>query len=272
LSRRGGVVPTSPFILSWIQDGLLLESRPDQMENFKHMDPRWVDVSFDPGRDYTVPWPWGMTGVVVSTKFYQGDPNTWAIVFDPPAALEGTINVIPEMNDVVNAAIMYVGGAPCTDDMAVLKKVRDVLVAAKPKWLSMNYANAEAYAKEDIAAGANWNGYTFRARLQNPAVKFAFPKEGFPIWMDNAAILKDAKNVENAKLFLNFIIGPENAAMLSAFARYSNGIKGSEQFMPADMQGAPELTLPEGNKGVFLTTCPPEVNEIMTRIWTDLQK
>ena len=136
----------------------------------------------------------------------------------------------------------------------------------------MDYANADAYAKGDIAAGANWNGYTFRARLLNPAVKFGFPKEGFPIWMDNAAILADAQNVENAKLFLNFIMAPENAAMLSAFARYANGIAGSEEFMPADMKGAPELTLPEGHKGVFLETCPPEVNELMTRIWTDLQK
>lgn len=266
------VVPTSPFIPIWIRDGLLLESRPDQMENFKHVDPRWVDVSFDPGRHYTVPWQWGTTGVVVNTDVYQGPADSWSIVFDPPPELAGKLNIIPEMNDIINGAIMYVGGTPCTNDKAVLKKVRDLLTAAKPKWLSINYASPETYSKGDVAGGANWNGYTFRARLQNPAVKFALPKEGFPIWMDNAAILKDAKNVDNARLFLNFIMEPENAALLSAFARYSNGIKGSEPFMPADMQNAPELTLPEGNKGVFLETCPPEVSEIMTRIWTELQK
>jgi uncharacterized RDD family membrane protein YckC len=27
----------------------LMESRPDQMENFKNVDPKWVDVAFDPG-------------------------------------------------------------------------------------------------------------------------------------------------------------------------------------------------------------------------------
>ena len=266
------VVPTSTVLPIWIQEGLLLESRPDQMENFKHMDPRWVDVPFDPGRHYSVPWQIGTTGVVVNRKVYQGDPNTWALVFDPPPELAGKINVVPEMNDIVAGAIMYVGGEPCTDDKAVLKKARDVLVAAKDKWASMNYASPEVYAKGDVAAGANWNGYTFRARLQNPDVQYAFPKEGFPIWMDNAAILADAQNVENAKLFLNFIMDPENAAMLSAFARYQNGILGSEKFMPADMQGAPELTLPEPNKGVFLHACPPEVNEIMSRIWTEVQK
>ena len=90
--------------------------------------------------------------------------------------------------------------------------------------------------------------------------------------MDNAAILNDARNVENAKLFFNFIMDPENAAMLSAFARYANGILGSEKYMPADMQDAPELTLPASNKGVFLAACPAEVTEILTRIWTELQK
>ena len=266
------VVPTSTVMPIWIAEGLLLESRPDQMENFRHMDPRWVDVPYDPGRRYSVPWQIGTTGVVVNTSVYQGDPATWGIVFDPPPELAGRINVIPEMNDVLNAAIMYVGGEPCTDDKAVLRQVRDLLMAAKPKWASINYASPETYSKGDVAAGANWNGYTFRARLQNPDVQYAHPKEGFPIWMDNAAILADAQNVENAKLFLNFIMDPENAAMLSAFARYANGIMGSEPFMPADMQGAPELTLPEGHKGVFLEACPPEVNEILTRIWTELQK
>ncbi len=266
------VVPSANFMQVWIEGGLLLESRPDQMENFKHVAQRWVDVAYDPGRHYSVPWQWGVTGVAVDSAVYAGNIDTWGIIFDPPEALTGKINVVPEMNDVVNNAIMYVGGEPCTDDKAVLKKARDVLMAAKPKWLSMDYSTVDPMIKGDFPAGADWNGAVLRIRLKRPSVHFGFPKEGFPIFMDNAAILADAKNVENAKLFLNFIMDPENAAMISAFARYANGIEGSEQFMPADMQGAPELTLPEGSKGIFLLACPPEVNEMITRIWTDLQK
>jgi len=268
------VVPSSNYVPIWIKEGLLLESRPDEMPNFKNLEERWQDVDWDPGRHYTVPWQWGSVGVMVDTAVYGGDINTSAIIFDPPEELIGKINVAPEMADVMGTVLRYVGSKPCTTDKAALKKARDVLVAAKPKWLSMEYGVIEKIAAGDMAASLYWNGAAFRARLKNPDVHYGYPREGYSLWMDSVGILADAQNVEEAKTFLNFIMDPENAALISEFARYANGVKGSEEFMPEDMKTAPEVVIPEEFKasGQFVPPCPPEVQEIYTAIWTELQK
>ncbi len=275
--RQGGhgfdmVVPSQNYLKIWIDEGLLLETNPGQMENAKNLAPEWKDPEFDSGRKYSVPWQLGTIGVSVNTDVYKGPLDSWSLVFDVPAELKGKMNVVPEMNDVIASAIAYVGGEYCTGDLEVLKKVRDTIVAAKKDWIAMEYSTVEKMTAGDYAATLDWNGAAMRQRLANPAIKYAFPKEGMVLWSDNLVVLKDAKNVENAKLFQNFVMDPENAAGLSAFARYGNGISGSDAFMPADMKGAPELTVPEGIKVAYSRPCAPEVQELYTKIWTEVQK
>jgi len=253
---------------------LLLETNPTQMSNYGNVRDEFKSPDWDPGHKYSVPYQWGTVGVVVDTSVYNGDINTLAVIFDPPEELKGKINVAPEMLDLINAALNYTGSEQCSNDKSELKKARDVLINAKPHWLSMDYGVIEKFAGRDLGASLYWNGAAFRAREKNTDVRFGYPREGYPMWMDAVVVLKDAKNVENAKLFQNFLMEPENAALASAFARYANGIKGSEPFMPDDMKGAPEIDIPAEfiPMGYFSETCPPEVQEMYSAIWTELQK
>jgi spermidine/putrescine transport system substrate-binding protein len=267
------VVPGDYMVSIMIDQGLLEKIDPNSMENFKNVDPKWVDVYWDPGRSYSVPYQWGTTSFVVDTEVYKGDINTLGLIFDPPPELQGRINMLNDMNDVINAGLRYLGYPRCNSNKEQLRELTTLLINAKKNWRTMDYSTIEKLTSGDVDLSQNWNGASMRARAQRPTLTYAYPKEGFTGWMDNVAVLKGAPNLENAKLFVNFIMDPENAAMISNFARYANGIVGSEPFMDAEMKDAPEIVMPAGAPAPdFVKPCNQEVVDLYNKIWTRLKQ
>jgi spermidine/putrescine transport system substrate-binding protein len=267
------VVPGDYMVQIMIGEGLLAETKPNQMENFKNIDPRWIDVYWDPGRNYSVPWQWGTTSFTVNTAKYSGDINTLAVLFDSPPELCGRINMLTDMNDVINAGLRYLNLPRCNSNNEDLKKINDLLLKSKQCWRTFSYDTIQIMTSGDVDASQQWNGASMRVREQIPTMAYAYPKEGFTGWMDNVAVLKDAPNLENAKLFQNFVMDPENAALISDFAKYANGIVGSEKFMPAEFANAPEIKIPDGAPAPeFVPPCDQKVTDMYTKIWTNLLK
>ncbi len=181
--------------------------------------------------------------------------------------------MLPEMKAVINAASFYLDLPLCNPDLADLKKINDLLLNSKSYWKTIDYGVIEKMTSEDIYASQNWSGGSMRIRAQLPTVKYIYPKEGFAGWSDNVVLLAGAGNVEEAYLFMNFIMAPENAAMNSNYVRYANAIAGSEKYMDAEMAEVPEVTgFKDATKMVFIPECSQDVNEMYTRIWNNLLK
>lgn len=268
------VVPSDYTVKIMIEDGLLEKTEPSTMENFKHIRPEAANVYWDNGRHYTVPWQFGTTDFSVNTDKYKGDINTLAILFAPPDELKGQINMLDDINSVMHAAERFVGVPRCGANKEDLKKVSDALLAAKPFWKTFSYDTITKITSGDVAVSQQWNGAAYRARQKVASLKYAYPKEGIEGWMDNVAVLKGAANLENAKLFQNFVMAPENAALISDFAGYDNGITGSHEFAASkDWAASPELNPPAGAPAPeFVPPCSPDVVEIYNKIWTNLKK
>ena len=267
-------VPTDYMVAILKKEDLLAKTEPNKMSNFKNMEPDWIDVYWDPGREYSIPYQWGTTSFMVDSAVYAGDINTLAILFDPPTELSGKINMLKDVNEVLNAGLRYLGYPRCNDNPEQLKKLNELLVNAKKHWLSFNSDGAkEVLVSGDAAAGMIWNGFGMRARAEKATLKYAYPKEGFTGWMDNIVVLKGAPNLENAKKFQNFMMVPENAAALTNFARYTAGIKGVKPFLDAELAAAPEVNVPpDAPKPEFVPPCKDEVIRFYDRIWTNLLK
>ena len=156
-----------------IAEGLLAETKPFEMENFKHVDGRWTNVYWDPGRRYTVPWQWGSTSFAVNTKAFGGDIDTLAILFDPPDALKGRINMLNDINDVINAGLRYLGHPRCNSNKAHLEELSQLLSNAKQHWRGLDYRTMAWLRSGQVDASQIWNGMAMRARRQpaRPALR-----------------------------------------------------------------------------------------------------
>ncbi|WP_237154936.1 extracellular solute-binding protein [Oryzibacter oryziterrae] len=266
------VVPSDYTVKVMVDEGMLEETKPNTMENFKYMIPKFVDVYWDSGRNYSVPWQFGLTVFAVNTDKYKGPIDSLGILFDPPAELKGRINMLDDMNSVIHAAERYLNLPRCGGEKENLKKVSELLLKAKENWRTFSYDTIPKMTSGDVDASQTWNGAAYRMRQANPAIKFAYTKEVMEGWMDNVVVLKGAANIENAKLFQNFIMAPENAGLISAFAGYDNGIMDSHKYMPNGMGDSPEMNMPAGFASEFTPPCPKEVVEMYNKIWTNLKK
>jgi spermidine/putrescine transport system substrate-binding protein len=264
------VVPTDSTVQLLIEEGLLAETKPNQMANFRNLDPRWIDVPWDPGRNYSVPYLWGSTALAVDKAVYDGEADTLKLLFDPPPELQGKIGIISA--EVINAASRYLGKPQCSSDPTDLDALTGLLSEAKRHWRTIGSNQWRGMTSGDTAVVLVWNGMAMAARKEKSTWAYVYPREGFSGWMDNMVVLKSAANLENAKLLQNFVMDPEIAALNSEAFHLANGIVGSEKFLPAGFTDWPEIKIPAGVEPEFPPLCPKEVRDKYDEIWADLTK
>lgn len=273
LGQYDVAVPGDYMVAIMGTEGLLGSYTPEEMPNFANIAPQWLDVPFDPGRKSSIPYQWGSTAFSVNRDVYQGDIGSLSILFDPPAELQGKINVLDSQGEVLALGSIYLGIPQCSQDREQLKALNDMLLNAKQHWASFGSDIAkDVLVSGDAAAGMIYNGFSAKARAEGANVEYAFPKEGYVVWMDNMVLLKDAPNRDNALKFMNFLLDPENAAAVTNYAAYSAGVTGVEPFLAPEISGSPENNPPADQKGFFIQACDQETQVLYDAIWTNLKK
>jgi spermidine/putrescine transport system substrate-binding protein len=267
-------VPGDYMVQIMGNEGLLDTFTPEELPNFANIDPKWVDVPFDPGRKSSIPYQWGSTAFSVNRDVYTGDINSLGIIFNPPDELKGKINVLDSQGEVLALGSLYMGIPQCSTDRTQLKALSDMLVTAKADWASFGSdTSKEVLVSGDAAAGMIYNGFSAKARAEGANVEYAFPKEGFVVWMDNVVLLKDAPNRENALKFMNFLLEPENAAAVTNYAAYTSGVLGVEPFLDDAIKSSPENNPPaDAPAGSFIQVCDEETQKLYDAVWINLKK
>jgi len=243
------VVPTAYFLARQIKVGVFQKLDKSKLPNLKNA---WGEIAqrlaaYDPGNQYAVNYMWGTTGIGYNVKAVHErlGPNatidSWDVVFKPELLAKFKdcgVHMLDSADDIMPAALHYLGLDPNSVKPADLEKATDLLLKIRPavrKFHSSEYLNA--LASGEICLVVGWSGDIKQAQRRaaeaknGVAIGYAIPKEGAQMWFDNLAIPKDASHVDEAYAFIDYLLRPEVAAKNSNMVSYANGNLASQKFV-----------------------------------------
>ncbi len=243
------VVPTAYFLERQIKAGVFQKLDKAKLPNLAHL---WSEISerlavYDPDNQYAVNYMWGTTGIGYNAKKARdvlgpdGKIDSWEIVFKPENLAKFKdcgVHFLDSSDDILPAALRYLGLDPNTTKEAELQQVADLVTKIRPlvrKFHSSEYLNA--LASGEICFVVGFSGDIKQAQKRAVEAKngvdigYAIPKEGAQLWFDNLAIPRGATNLAEAYEFINYLQKPEVAAKNSNFISYANGNLASQKFI-----------------------------------------
>ena len=283
------VVPSGTFLARQIQAGVFQPLKKDKLPNMKNL---WDVISartepYDPGQQYSINYMWGTTAIGYNVKASNerigGEVVSWDVIFDPEKLAKFKdcgVHVLDAPEELVPAALNYLGKNPDSKDAGDIAAAGELLAKMAPnvqKFHSSEYINA--LANGDICLAVGWSGDVFQARDRaaeadaGVEVGYAIPKEGALMWFDQMAIPADAKNVEEAHIFLDYIMRPEVIAKASNYVYYANGNKASQSLLEKDVLEDPAIYPDDATTAKLYTTTPYDARSqrVVTRTWTKVK-
>jgi spermidine/putrescine transport system substrate-binding protein len=265
------IVPSDYMVKQMIELNLLEKVSPASFPNGKNIKANFMDVYFDAGRSYTAPYMYGTTGISVDTAVVTTPPKSWAEFFAVPKEADGKLGILNDQVEVIHSALRAVGAKPCSENVADYEKVKTVLDAFKPKVQVINSDGViDRMGSGEQVMHMQWNGATHRSKQTKKTIAYIYPSDGLTLWQDNFAIPKGAKNIDNAKIFINWMMDPKNIGAATNFVGYDNGITGSDAFFDAALKADPAvvtpsefLALPQPVPG-----CSQAAVDLYDKIWT----
>lgn len=229
---RDLVTPTDWMAGQWISLGYAQAINFDNVPNKANLYPDLLDVSFDPGRIYTMPWQGGYGGLgwnKTKVKELTGSDQLVSLddLFNP--ALKGKISVLSEMRETVGCIMSHQGANPSdfTSDQfyAALDYLEEQIASGQIRQVTGNDYLA-ALESGDIIAAIGWSGDV--AQLGSD-FQFAIPAGGGILWTDNLIIPVGARHKRNAETLINYYYEPEIAARVAAYVQYITPVNGARE-------------------------------------------
>jgi len=234
--------PIDPDVVApsyWMAARLLglgwLEKLPmGAIPNHKNLADQYLNLSWDDGAAYHMPWQAGITGIAYDPSRTGFEIKSFKDLFDD--RLEGKISLLKEVRDTVGCAMLDMGKDPSKPDLDGAMAALDFIDEMRGKDKIRQFTGNEylqPLSNGDVKACLAWSGDIVQLQRKQPNLKFVIPEAGSIQWFDTMVIPKGAKNTNAVAQWMNFVYDVDNAALITEFVQYVSPVKGVREALEA---------------------------------------
>ena len=265
------IIPSDYAISRFIDEDMLQPLNYDHIPNMKLIDEKYTHLDFDPGQKYSVPYTWGVVGIVYNTRYVdEADIGSWDLLWNPKYT--NRTAMFNNSRDALGIALMYLGYSLNTTDKDELREAADLIIAGKPVYQGIWMDQIlEKLPSEEIVAAPYYNGDAVTMIDENPDLAFYVPREGTNLFVDAMCIPKNAKNVSGAEKFINFMCSTKAAMANWEYVGYSSPqtevYNELDEEITSDPLYFPDITQYPTEA---YTNLPTEINQFYNDLWVDI--
>lgn len=228
------IVMESRFIPMLANEGLLNEFEYENIINFKNISPSFRDLAYDPGNRYSIPYTWGVTGLVVRTDRTEKPVTQWADLWDEQYVGKTAIWV-GQPRETIALTLKSLGYSANSENPLELEAALKQLIALKPglHYVEDYSAESAAYALDtsEVTIAMGYAGDFSASKEFGQQVDFVMPQEGALLWGDTFIVPASSQNKYTAELFINFLLRPEVSAEIVNEKHYASANSSASPFI-----------------------------------------
>lgn len=273
------IIPSDYAVQLLTDQNRLRKIEKSKLSNLSNIDPQFLNLYFDENNDYSIPYQAGSAGIVYDRSKVSLDFDTYMDLWDE--SLKNNLVMLDDSRTVIPIGLLLLGYDPNTTNPSEVREAGELLKGLVP---NISVYDSDSPSSQLLSgqaiAGFVWNAEASLANLEDPNFEFTCPKEGCNLWQDNLAIPSDAKNVDAAHMMIDFILRPEQSALITYDYPYwtpNTGVNAIIQaedpeyatFLATYRANAP--TQSDYDTGWLGEPLPPAAEAVWEEVWTELK-
>lgn len=256
-----------------IDGGLLQELNKENIPNIAQMDEEYLNLEIDPGNKYSVPYMFGTIGIIYDKNVVTEEVDSWDILWDEK--YKNKVFMFDTYRDTIGAALKKLGYSLNSENPEELEEAKQLLLEQR-KLVDPIYGvdnGTSMIATGETALNMIWSGEGLNLQDEYPNLVYTIPKEGVNFWIDSLCIPANAKNVEGAEKFINFVSDKESALRIADEIGYTTPNKEARLEQPEHVRNNPNAYMTKEMMDLSELYVPfsLDVKKMYDGIWTEIK-